>query len=313
MHARDLRQADSGSSDPYVTVIIPNYPERIEKSTATITKTTSPIWNETILQKFLIPMDRLEPLKIIIKDSDFCATDDVLGFCDLDLRDCLSKAGEWGINNIFEVQATPEMLKTSKHKVLNLGYIYIQVKYLEIGMIDDNSDPPLVENLAEMIASQQGLYKGTLKVFLVHAENLAQDGDDVPDPLVIFKVPGGKKVESKRLDNTKNPVWKTIYSIPIQMPLNQIQPMRLEIFDHNTLSNVLLGYLNVQLTDVFKTPGKWSLNQIFQIEGDSKMRSAFKVDSFGEIYIQIMYVPEGIASDEKPFPLTKDIDEQIRK
>lgn len=59
------------------------------------------------------------------------------------------------------------------------------------------------------------MYNGVLKVFLVHCENLVQDGSDIPDPVVVFKVPGGKKVESKQFDNVRNPVWKTIYSIPI--------------------------------------------------------------------------------------------------
>jgi len=58
----------------------------------------------------------------------------------------------------------------------------------------------VVENLAEILSQNQGIYKGILKVFLVHCKGLinADDskGPDVSDPFVVFKVPGGKKVES---------------------------------------------------------------------------------------------------------------------
>ena len=101
----------------------------------------------------------------------------------------------------------------------SLGYLYMQVKFLEDGMVDDNKDAEIIENLAEIISKKQGVYSGNLKIFLVQAkELLALDSNGKSDPKVIFKVPGGKKVESKVLPETLNPVWKTIYPIPLHMP-----------------------------------------------------------------------------------------------
>jgi hypothetical protein len=85
-------------------------------------------------------------------------------------------------------------------------------------MVDDNSLPALVENLEELLSKKDNVYRGTLKVFLVHAENLAShDSDKSADPKVIFKAPGGKEVVSKTVNNSLNPVWKTIYDVPLSM------------------------------------------------------------------------------------------------
>lgn len=60
---------------------------------------------------------------------------------------------------------------------------------------------------------------------MVHAKGVvkADSGDkDFSDPFVVFKVPGGKKVQSKEIKDTLNPEWKTIYKVPISMPMNTI-------------------------------------------------------------------------------------------
>lgn len=70
------------------------------------------------------------PIKITVKDSDMLASDDVLGYCDIKWNTCIKSPGEWAINDIFELQGAPDIKKNLK----TLGYIYIQVKFLEEGM-----------------------------------------------------------------------------------------------------------------------------------------------------------------------------------
>lgn len=53
-------------------------------------------------------------------------------------------------------------------------------------MVDDNMPAPIIENLAELISKRQGLFKGTLKIFLVHAFNLVKSDGDASDPYVVF-------------------------------------------------------------------------------------------------------------------------------
>ena len=76
------------------------------------------------------------------------ATDDVLGYCTVDWLKCVEKPGDWAINNIFELQGAPDVKQNRK----TLGFIYIQVKFLEAGMVDDQQEPLQVENLADMLA-----------------------------------------------------------------------------------------------------------------------------------------------------------------
>ena len=40
------------------------------------------------------------------------------------------------------------------------------------------------------------MYQGCLRIFLVHARNLVIADDKTSDPYVVFKVPGGKKLET---------------------------------------------------------------------------------------------------------------------
>ncbi len=42
------------------------------------------------------------------------------------------------------------------------------------------------------------------------------------------------------------------------------------------------------------------------------MRNKYKKECFGEIYMQLMFVNEGIVNEEKPLPLNEDLDELIR-
>ena len=58
---------------------------------------------------------------------------------------------------------------------------------------------------------------------MVHARNLVvADDNKTSDPYVIFKVPGGKKVETIPKSDTINPSWKTIYMINVSMPKDTI-------------------------------------------------------------------------------------------
>jgi hypothetical protein len=61
----------------------------------------NPQWNETFQEKVLIAKDRLAPFKIIIKDSDLMASDDILGFVDVDWSKCVEDPGAWAVNNVI--------------------------------------------------------------------------------------------------------------------------------------------------------------------------------------------------------------------
>jgi len=60
-------------------------------------------------EEIRLPREKNIPVKIIVKDSDFMAQDDVLGFCDIDWSECHKHPGEWSVNNIFALDGTPDM------------------------------------------------------------------------------------------------------------------------------------------------------------------------------------------------------------
>jgi len=43
------------------------------------------------------------PIKFTVKDSDTLASDDVLGYCDVDWNCCVKDAGSWAYNTVAEL------------------------------------------------------------------------------------------------------------------------------------------------------------------------------------------------------------------
>lgn len=89
---------------------------------------------------------------------------------------------------------------------------------------------------------------------MVHARNLVVADSKASDPYVIFKVPGGKKVETVAKPDTINPSWKTIYMINVSMPKDTIQPLRVELFDDDLVNDELMGYCTIDLVECFNNP-----------------------------------------------------------
>lgn len=119
------------------------------------------------------------------------AKDDILGYVDVDFTKCITEAGTWAINNIYDLSGPPDVRGQQE----TLGNIYVQLKFLEEGMVDDMQTCSCIENLKTILSQKQGIFSGILKVFLVHAKNLIKDDegkDSSSDPFVKFKVSGGK-------------------------------------------------------------------------------------------------------------------------
>ena len=106
----------------------------------------------------VLTLERIEsgkaPVRITLKDSDLMASDDVLGYSTIDWSSCIQKPGEWAVNNIFELQGEPNI----KGNLKTLGYIYLQMKFLEDGRVDDGQSAIEVENLANILAIKGGTY-----------------------------------------------------------------------------------------------------------------------------------------------------------
>ena len=64
-------------------------------------------------------------------------------------------------------------------------------------------------------------------------------------------MPGGKKLESKAIKKSLNPSWKTIYLMQLSMPKDTIQPLRLEVYDDDLISDEFIGYASADLSQCF--------------------------------------------------------------
>lgn len=45
------------------------------------------------------------------------------------------------------------------------------------------------------------------------------------------------------------------------------------------------GYANISLDDALKNPGKWGIDEIFELDGGSKMKKKYNTEVFGKIYM----------------------------
>lgn len=106
IHAKDLRIADSKSSDPYTVI---RFPGGQEAETKVISSCLFPYWNESFIQDVLIPEDQAKVIKFSVKDKDLLAKDDILGYVDVDFTKCVTEAGTWAINNIFDLSGPPDV------------------------------------------------------------------------------------------------------------------------------------------------------------------------------------------------------------
>ena len=48
-------------------------------------------------------------IQVTIKDSDFGAADDVLGYCSVDWKSCVENPGKWAVNEVFQLDGDPSL------------------------------------------------------------------------------------------------------------------------------------------------------------------------------------------------------------
>lgn len=213
VHAKDLKAADGSTSDPYCEI---NFPDGTSLKSGTINKTVNPIWNDVIRKELKVPIEKRDQnIKFVVKDSDFLK-DDMLGQTDVPWRGCIEKPGVWVVNELFKLTGTPDMMG----KLSSLGHLYVQMQFVKKNESENAVAPPMIENLAEIMAQKAGIWKGSLLVYLVSAKGLLMMDKGSSDPMVVFKVAGGKQLSSDVIKGTLSPSWKKDYIVPVNMPRN---------------------------------------------------------------------------------------------
>lgn len=89
--------------------------------------------------------------------------------------------------------------------------------------------------------------------------------------------------------------------------------MRVEVLDDDFIGKDMIGYTNLDLVDALNNPSKWAINKVYPLDGDAAMRKKYSTETFGSLYVQIMFVVDGITNEDPPLPLLEDLDEIVRK
>lgn len=101
-----------------------------------------------------------KPLRVSILDEDTLAKDDVLGYTDVEWKECYEKPGSW-VNRLFA-------LKNEKKDGKDSGDVYIQVSFVPAEGKDDNRPAP---TLPELVA-EYGRVSGKVEVEVISAAKL---------------------------------------------------------------------------------------------------------------------------------------------
>jgi Ca2+-dependent lipid-binding protein len=201
-------------------------------------------------------------LQLEIYDWDRLSND-ILGTVSLDIDQCVLSPGQWKINQNFKIEGVKEFIEK---KFTYFGEIYVQAMFLEGAGVHDGKFPEVTENLKEVIS--RTAIKGKLEIKLIHGENL-KVGDDngKSDPFVIFTMPDKKEVESKRIENSLNPIWNQLIVHPLNIISSYVEPIQIKVMDYDFGSrNDFLGKTVVEIDELIRNPGKWLLNRIYDLE-----------------------------------------------
>ena len=299
VHAKGLLKKDfawndsQGLSDPFVII---RYPDNKEEESKVICNTVNPIWNQTFVKQLKLEKGKIKPLNFVIKDKDGDA-DDLLGYVNVGVEKCFKAPGTWAVNEILQVQGElpKEARELSHTEERPLGELYVQIKWLDEGMVDDNYKAPLLVNLAEELAGQSGLYKGTLRIKLIHCKDCCKVGKKKVSYQVLFKVPGGELVKSREVESEKDPVWNLIYTVGVVTSRGMIQPLSVEVLSKEGMfhGDHVLGTKVVSLDECYRNSCQWTYNKVEKLEGTEQLRKKFNCSAFGEVYFQCMFVGEG--------------------
>lgn len=209
-----------------------------------------------------------------VYDYDTITSSDFIGSCRLEL-DELFRSGNWF--NDWKVLINEKGFPTK-------GDIYFQVQWREEGKKWDAAAPAnkydeLLKKKQEELALQlkkqeeeknEKAISGKLGVNIIKGKDIkdVETIGGVSDPYVEVTVNRGSSetIITQTIDNNLNPVWNcTNKEIAIKLPEKFIDSeyLCLRLMDKNYTSDTFIGSASILISECFKQPGKWAINQYF--------------------------------------------------
>lgn len=280
------------------------------------TKETKDTRNPLFNHKALIPVSlegihQVEKLKVKIKWVGTLYSNDV-GETEIDLSECAKTPLEWKINQKYQLTAPEDLLK--KKGGDTLGEIYLQARFIpkDHQFPSDNSDslemqPKLLEKIEEV--KSQSLIKGKVIFYVVHAQGLIPEDGKSLDPYVYLTFNGkNQKTKYKKgLDVT----FKEKLSFDVDFEkVAEVPKVSLKVYDSDYFGDDITGQVEFSIEELFAKPGEYTFNQILTLQGPKKLLGKYR--SFGKVYLQAKYLPEGSSDTDNFAPELENIDKVIQ-
>ena len=244
--ARKLQIADSDSSDPYCSIILPD-----NKSTSTkiIEMDLNPIWNFEYPTPISLPAKKCNPIIFKVLDKDTGSRDDDLGQATIDWKDCIDNPGLWRVNGLYDLKGDGKFGQ-------NLGQIYVQMKFMKDAKEEDHEGCPTIKELVK----EYGRVIGKLKVDIYSASGLYKSdffGKSDPFCIAYLSPHPNEHLTTPVQKNTMEPIWnfkeKFLF---LDIRSRQIPGLNLvvEIYDEDPASSDLMGSTTINLITFLENP-----------------------------------------------------------
>lgn len=277
VRAKNLNNG-SGPADSFCRFI---FPGGKKAETVTVTKNNDPEYQ----YKTFVTIDTREklflatPITLEVWEKDLMSST-LIGSASISVEDCYYNAGAWVVNQYITLTPNPDS------GVENAGEVYVQLRYLPAGMTGDPTEPEDVDVLAAKKANE---INGTIVTRIVKARNLPLVDENMR-PVCTIKV-GGYDNTTYGADEPSNPNWDYTSNTNITVQKDQIEPFKVEVSNDYTV----IAWTEIPWEDCVSNPVTWGVNRYVRLQGGNDF--ADKFDDFGEVYVQIKFIPEGQEDD----------------
>jgi hypothetical protein len=166
---------------------------------------------------------------ITVLDEDKLASDDTLGFVDVDWKTCYENPGLWMVNKLLPLDGPKTFGK-------DLGEIYIQTRFLNEGEEDNNKACSTIPDLM----LDYGRVVGTFNIEVISGCNLKSlDLIGKVDSFCLIYLSSSPETTLKTItiENNPNPVWKFTGKLFVDVRKIEAKNMRiiLDVMDDDTV------------------------------------------------------------------------------
>jgi hypothetical protein len=203
--------------------------------------------------------------EVLIKDKR--NTEDlIIGALSLSLKNCIEKPNYWAVNGAAELVLDDDA--EYKHNGTVVSSIGLRMKYKPHEQIlntnetpEEKEDAVSYEQLEQLKSNfKEEHVKGRLQLVINHAKKLVSPDGSVKTairPYVKVSLDGWEQGLKTKEADSLNPVWKVSDFIDFDVKRKDLKNLIISVF---TGKDVFLGECAIQMKDVLRYPGIWTIN-----------------------------------------------------